>query len=53
MLTLAIFVACFFALFDLFKGEISLQNIDYLVEEVLSFEMSGVTSKSVKNWLHK
>ena len=24
-----------------------------LVEEVISFEMSGVASKSVKNWLQK
>ena len=47
------FRSIFFAIFDPFKGEISLQNIDYLVEEVLSFEMSGVTSKSVKNCLHK
>ena len=25
----------------------------YVVEKVLSFKMSGLTSKSVKNWLHK
>ena len=43
MLMSAIFVA-FFAIFDPFKGVISLQNLAYLVEEVLSFEMSGVTS---------
>ena len=47
------FRSIFFAIFDPFKGKILLQNIDYLVEEVLSFKMSGVTSKSVKNWLHK
>ena len=47
------FRSVFFALFDPFKEVISLQNLDYLVEEVPSFAMSGVTSKSVKNWLHK
>ena len=47
------FRSVFFVLFDPFKEVISLQNLDYLVEEVPSFAMSGVTSKSVKNWLHK
>ena len=47
------FRSVFFTLFDPFKEVISLQNLDFLVEEVLSFKMSGVTSKSVKNWLHK
>ena len=47
------FCSIFFALFDPFKEVISLQNLDYFVEEVLSFKMSGVTSKLVKNWLHK
>ena len=28
------------------------QLLHILVQEVLSFDLSGVTSKSVKNWLH-
>ena len=43
----------FFAIFDQFRGVLSLPNLAYLVEEVLSFEMSGVTSKLVKNWLQE
>ena len=42
-----------FAIFDQFRGVLSLPNLTYLVEEILSFEMSGVTSKSVKNWLQE
>ena len=47
------FWSVFFAVFDPFRGVLSLQNLAYLVEEVLSFKMSGVTSKSVKNWLQE
>ena len=36
-----------------FTGIWSSQNLAHLVEEVLSFKMSGLTSKSVKNWLQK
>ena len=43
----------FWSIFYLFRGVLSLQNIAYHVEEVLSFEMSGVTSKWVKNWLQE
>ena len=45
------FCSIFFTIFDQFRGVLSLPNLAYLVEEVLSFKMSGVTPKSVKNWL--
>ena len=47
------FQSIFFWHFNPFRGVLSLQNLAYLVEEVLSFEMSSVTSKSVKNWLQE
>ena len=47
------FWSVFFAIFDPFRGVLSLQNLAYLVEEVLSFKMSGVTLESVTNWLYK
>ena len=50
---IANFWSGFFAIFDPFKGVLLLQHLAYLVKEVLSFKMSGVTSKSVKNWLQE
>ena len=47
------FWSIFCAIFYQFRGDLSLPNLVYLVEEVLSFKMSGVTSKSVKNWLQE
>ena len=42
-----------FCHFNTFKGIIPLQNLVYLVQEVLSFKMSGITLKLVKNWLRE
>ena len=42
-----------FAIFRCLIGPLVVTLLHILVEEVISFEMSGVTSKSVKNWLHK
>ena len=43
----------FFAIFKQLTGFKTLQKHFYLVEEVLSFNLVGHMSKSVKNWLQK